>query len=70
MNNPSEAYYQLRYDFTLHYLFVVYEHLLLLLDFDKYIRPLKKYGNSEKNCSNSMILNSVFIFFWFIMKLE
>ena len=34
MNNPSEAYYQLRYDFTLHYLFVVYENLLLLLDFD------------------------------------
>ena len=27
MNNPSEAYYQLRYDFTLHYLFVVYENL-------------------------------------------
>ena len=24
MNNPSEAYYQLRYDFTLHYLFVVH----------------------------------------------
>ena len=63
MNNPSEAYYQLRYDFTLHYLFVVYENLLCEYSKMKYIRPLKRYGNSKKNCSNSLILNCVFIFF-------
>ena len=69
MNDSSEAYYQLRYAFTLYYLFLVYKISRCIYCKMKYIRPLKRYGNPEKISATHWFL-IVFLFFCFIMKLE